>query len=762
MRETPFSFSHLETPAPDAALPQGKHLLRGWVWPKPGGHFVDVRARVGERIFAGIHGIPRADLAAHFSTGRAFALAEFYLVVELAPGPVEIVLEVLEIEGRWSAFQTVTYQVAGKTPPVDVAVPSGPLRWHEYGRALQILLRAQRQQPRRQLTDLARELVTEIPYPRDLRHPHLPFRGHLDEPAAVLRCGFGRAAVLGYLFHETQPIKRMLATFDLQAWQTIEHGLPSPGPASYYPQHAKAKACGLFGIIDVAAQLPNPVCLRLYAELADGSLHLCSVQRSRLYTNEDEKIPYPPQNTASFASTQVALKAAMSARGIEMVADDEMRHELARIEADFQLRAPKSLPLPPAERAGVLRDGGDTSRAGSNQQQEAGNGVPKRILLVTHNLNLEGAPLFLVDYARYLASLGAQVTVLSPSDGPLRTRFEEFTAKVQVTDASAVFAARSDGAAREAIRTLAGTIDFTVFDLVVCNTFTTFWAVHAAKAAGRRVLLYVHESTTPASFYIGRVDPAVVALVDDAFTLADCVSFTTASTRSYHTDYGRPEKHRLTPGWIDVARIDAWRAKNPRETLRRQFGLKPGELLVTNVGTVCDRKGQHIFARAVDLFWRRYPDLAARTRFVMLGGGETPFDAVLADLLAHLDRPNLIVHPSTPDYFPYYAAADLFVCSTYEESSPRVILETMACGIPILSSGVHGVSEQARPDLEATLIPPGDTVALCEGMAKLLLSPGIGRALAARARARVVAEFDASILLPRHAALAGAVANAKP
>jgi glycosyltransferase involved in cell wall biosynthesis len=379
-------------------------------------------------------------------------------------------------------------------------------------------------------------------------------------------------------------------------------------------------------------------------------------------------------------------------------------------------------------------------------------------LLVTHNLNWEGAPLFLVDYAEHLARAGAVLTILSPTDGPLRSRFEQFGAQIKLLDVSAILAAPTAQAAHAAIRQLGRTFDFTAFDLVVGNTFTTFWAVHAAKAAQRRVLLYVHESTTPASFYIGRMAPEVIALVTAAFALADCVSFTTAATRAYHLDYGRPTQHRLTPGWIDLARIDAWRAKHPRATLRAQFGLQPHELLVTNVGTVCDRKGQHIFARAVDLLWRRYPALAARTRFIMLGGGETPFDAVLADLLTHLGRTNLNVHPGTADYFPYYAAADLFVCSTYEESSPRVILETMACGTPMLSSGVHGVPEQARPDLEATLIPPGDTVALCEGMAKLLLAPEIGASLAARARARVSQEFDAAILLPRHANLARAVA----
>jgi glycosyltransferase involved in cell wall biosynthesis len=82
----------------------------------------------------------------------------------------------------------------------------------------------------------------------------------------------------------------------------------------------------------------------------------------------------------------------------------------------------------------------------------------------------------------------------------------------------------------------------------------------------------------------------------------------------------------------------------------------------------------------------------------------------------------------------------------------------MVFGTPILSSNVQGVPELVRPELEATLIPPGDTIALCEGMARLLRSPEIGRSLATRARARVIAEFEAGSLLPRHAALAAEVA----
>jgi len=743
MHETAFSFSQLEFPAPGASLPPGKHRLRGWVWPRPGGVFVDVRARVGPRIFPGIHGQPRADLAGHFNTGRPFALAGFEVAVELPPGPAAVALEVLDLEGSWSAFAAVSFAVDPTRPPVDFASPSGPLRWHEYGRALQALLRAQRQRPAEPLSALARELADSLPAPGHLRHPPLPFHGHLDEPAALTRSAFGRVPVLGFLFHETQVIRRVLATFDLQAWQTVAHTHPSPGPAAVFPQFPSASACGLYGLVDVPAPLAAPVSLRLYAELADGSLQLCAVQRSRLFTSEDEKAPYPPHSEATLAATHAALRAALAARGLAVVSDPALAAEFVRLAADFQLRAPRSLPeVPPLRPAPAL-----STVPG-----------PHRVLLVTHNLNLEGAPLFLVDYARQLRALGTAVTVLSPADGPVGAQFTALGARVRLVDASAVFAASSAAVARAFFQALAQDPDLATADLVICNTFTTFWAVHAAKAAGRRVLLYVHESTTPAVFYADRVHPAIVALAVEAFGLADAVVFTTAATRRYHTDYGRPGNHYLAPGWVDVARIDAWQRQHPRDDLRARFDLKSTEWLVTNVGTVSNRKGQHIFARAVDLLWRRHPALAAQTRFVMLGGGATPFDALLGDLLGHLDRANLVVRPETPDYLPYFAAADLTVCSSFEESSPRVILEAMACAVPILSSDVHGVPELVRPGLEATLVPPGDSVALCEAMVKLLLSPAIGRELAARARARAVAQFDARLVLPRHAALAAAVA----
>lgn len=743
MSETARCFFHLEQPVAGTELPQGRHRLRGWVWPKPGGHFVDVRARVNGRIYPGVHGIPRADLAVHFRTGRPVALAEFYVVVDLSPGPNEVLLQVLEIEGHWMTFQTVIYQATPAEPPVHFAIPGAPLRWIDYGHGLRRLLGEPFRSPGHSLTGQAAQLADELPWPRVLRDPPAPFLGFVDEPASVCCCRFGRIPAFGHLFHPDLRTRRILASVDLQSWQPLDVHQPSPGPAAYHSQHPEAQACGFAGLVDVPAQLPNPVSLRIYAELEDGSFHLGAVVRSRLHPAEEEKSIGAHRPELAFDTVQGAWEQALADRNMSVTREPALDRYLATLRTEYDL-ARRTRPTVT-----------DTQLVAESWTRK--NPLPRRVLLATHGLSLQGAPRFLLDLARALASAGVCVQVVSAEEGPLRSEFSAFGAKVMVIDGSRIFKAGTTAEAGLALAGLADAIDWTDTDLIVANSFTTFWAVHAAKAARRPVLMYVHESTSPAAFYGQRVPATVVALTEQAFGLADIVSFTTTATRNYHLGYGHPERHRLTPGWVDIAALDRWLAKQDRNALRHEFGLQPGELLVCNIGTVSDRKGQHTFARAVDLLWRRYPELAARTRFILLGGRATPFDAMLDGSLTELGRDNLVVHPETTDYLRYYLAADLFVCSSYEESSPRVVLEAMACRVPIIASAVHGVPELVRDGLEALLLPPGDTAAWCDGLARLLAAPGIGRELAARARARVEDRFSATVIVPQHVALLCAV-----
>src|SRR5258708_3990473 len=487
MHETAFSFSQLESPAPGAALSQGRHALRGWVWPKPGGHFVDVRARVGERTFPGVHGLPRRDLAEHFQTGRAVALAEFYIVVDLAPGAVEVGLEVQEIEGRWTIFQTIAWPVGPANPPVHFALPGGPLRWIDYGYGLRRLLCEATRRPEQPLAQLAATLAGELPYPRVLRDAPAPLLGFVDEPASVCCCRFGRIPAFGHLFHPELRTRRILGTVDLQSWQPLTIHQPSPGPAAHYTQNLNARACGFIGLVDVPAQLPNPVSLRIYAELEDGSLHLGPVVRTRLHPTEEEQLTGLVQAPGFLDTAQAAWDQELAARGMAVTRDARLDDHLAGLRAEHEQLAPRR---PAPSNAPLIEASPRPPMV-----------PPKRLLLATHGLSLQGAPRFLLDVGRTLAAAGAQLQVVSAEDGPLRSEFAALGAKVTVLDVSGILQADSAAGASQALAALTAGVDWAATDLVIANSFTTFWPVHAAKAARRPTLMYVHESTTPATFY---------------------------------------------------------------------------------------------------------------------------------------------------------------------------------------------------------------------------------------------------------------------
>jgi glycosyltransferase involved in cell wall biosynthesis len=289
-----------------------------------------------------------------------------------------------------------------------------------------------------------------------------------------------------------------------------------------------------------------------------------------------------------------------------------------------------------------------------------------------------------------------------------------------------------------------------------------WWAVHLADRAGKPSLLYLHESTTPATFYLGHMSPRILPLIQSTFRLATCVSFLTEATRQYYRPWLGRDNHGINPGWIDVAAIDAQLAKLDRPAIRQQLGIGPDTQLVINVGSVCDRKGQHIFARGVDLFWRQHPAAAARCRFLVIGGRDTLFDGDLQALLRQFDRPNLTIVPATAEPLAYYRAADFFVCSSYEESLPRVIMEAMVARLPILSTGVHGILDLLPDPEHGRLIPPGNSQAICDGLHDVLTHGPDAAARAARARDHVVQHFNSATLLPGHVALAACVASPRP
>lgn len=83
------------------------------------------------------------------------------------------------------------------------------------------------------------------------------------------------------------------------------------------------------------------------------------------------------------------------------------------------------------------------------------------------------------------------------------------------------------------------------------------------------------------------------------------------------------------------------------------------------------------------------------------------------------------------------------------ESFAYTVLESMACGTPVIATRCGGPSEIVTHGVDGWLVPPGRPAALTEAMQYLLSDSAIRRGLGARGRQTVERRFATSVVLPR-------------
>lgn len=84
--------------------------------------------------------------------------------------------------------------------------------------------------------------------------------------------------------------------------------------------------------------------------------------------------------------------------------------------------------------------------------------------------------------------------------------------------------------------------------------------------------------------------------------------------------------------------------------------------------------------------------------------------------------------------------SDLFIFPTLADTLPLVILEAMACGLPILSTQIGGIPYEVEPDC-GYLIQPGDPVALKKAIVALSKDRALLKSMGKAARHRVQSIF---------------------
>lgn len=730
----------------DWNFPAGGAWIAGWILDETGRAPQDLRAWLGDEPVLGLCGLPRSEIEQRERGRAGLPYAGFSFLLQPAADTTLLRLEARDDAGAWREFFRTAIRAAGSPAPSPAPATLGAVLVP----AATALLRLHARHPDRSLATLAGEVVTGyLARPLDCL-PNPPFHGALEGPKESGWLRYGRLEVHGWLAHRTQRIVRLVAFVDPDHEFALLHGLPRTGVEQHFADLPGADRAQFVGRVDLPPNAPVPPLLKIFAELDNGERHLVFARRFRPLVIAGNDAPLPPLSRRLFARTLWALRGAATRLGWPLgdarTALAAAREAWAAYAGEAPAADARLIPAPPLPAAPA---------------------APVRVLVVTHNLNFEGAPWFIFELARHLAAQpGLRVEVLSPSEGPLRRAFEQAGLPVRVLDVSAAVGAATTAEFHRALAATGAAIDWANHDLVIANTMVAFWAIHLAAAAGKPSLHYVHESAPVRRFFAPLVAPALCREIDAAFRLATRVVFTADSTRRVHGPLGDRGNFALLPSWIDVARIDAFIAAHPdRAALRRKHGLAPEATLVVNIGSLCERKGQHIFLRAIASLRRELADAPAERpiHFVMVGARPGPYlETLRAETRLHLLDNHIVFVPETPDIFDFYRLADLFVCTSFEESFPRVLLESAAFRLPIVTTDVNGIAEMLRAD-EAWFTPPGDSDRLADALRAALAAHFAGdTARRDRARAGVIERFGEHHAFPQHVELARRAAAVRP
>ncbi len=129
-----------------------------------------------------------------------------------------------------------------------------------------------------------------------------------------------------------------------------------------------------------------------------------------------------------------------------------------------------------------------------------------------------------------------------------------------------------------------------------------------------------------------------------------------------------------------------------RDEARQNLGLNlPDRMLLTVASLVSLKR----IDRLIDALAQLPPELDGRkTRLFVLGEG--PLRPALTAQISRLnlqDRVVLLGARPQAELADWYAAADLFCLASEREGCPNVVLEALACGLPVLAADVGGVRE---------------------------------------------------------------------
>jgi glycosyltransferase involved in cell wall biosynthesis len=237
-----------------------------------------------------------------------------------------------------------------------------------------------------------------------------------------------------------------------------------------------------------------------------------------------------------------------------------------------------------------------------------------------------------------------------------------------------------------------------------------------------------------------------------------CVDLVIANSRAGAEFHQRvhghpPERYRVVRNGVDTGRFHPI----PRDEVRQELHLAESDVVVGMFGSYKVQKNHPLFFAAAT----RVLGMHRHARFLVVGdelaGGLQGSDAQkrrvaqLVDALGLRDR--CVFLGNRQDVERLYNACDVVVLPSIREGTPNVLLEAMACGIPVVATDVADNASIVPDGRVGFVVPSGNEELLAERLGRLVTDQGLRDAFGRAARNWALEEFSLTRLANETAAV---------
>ena len=198
----------------------------------------------------------------------------------------------------------------------------------------------------------------------------------------------------------------------------------------------------------------------------------------------------------------------------------------------------------------------------------------------------------------------------------------------------------------------------------------------------------------------------------------------------------KKEKIYILRNRVDLKRFNSASLESQRVRIRKDLGWDKYQVLVF-AGALTVEKGFLDFVNACETLLSEFNDL----RVLIIGDGELrrPGEQRLTPFLNRIYFSGFVSHHKINEWM---AAGDLYVFCSHHEGMPRVVLEYMAMGKPVISTPVGGICEVIDDGVNGLITETAAPDLLVENIKKILDGDFNGSLLGAKARKTVEDNHD--------------------